>query len=467
MGTMKRALVACVVLLPGCNRPQPEADEGSRATPDAPAEPASPQAPAAAVPSKATAPASPSATPTPTEPTPPEDPVTPPPPDITALLDRLVPATERIAVTEEAARALEIRVIDNDLWVTDGSRRAPLRRRANAITRVTLGRTEGGEPMLLVDYEDDVSCLEQEQHVELPARSLLAKLENAAAMKPHGKHDFEASTRGFARAVELDPFLDVAWTNLACALAMHGDAAAAITVLDPMLRREPFQTYHKLLSDPELASLRERPELTALRAPKRGDASIRKLVIAHSAHHSLVALRRTEQSWGACNRVEDLRLFSTTTGEPVLTLPLVGWDETEPDCDEGGGDGGVIPRHRAKVNTRLDTAERFLRDLGFSVSAGLELVDPSKTTTEDGPHTAAKLPGASLELEIDDESIRVRKGGEVLVTQSQDVAQGITLAGHDPVARVAFIEWYHDVPEGCDDEEDGTGIIVVPLPKSP
>lgn len=453
---MKRSLVAAVVLLLGCTSSQTTGEPPASTPGPVPSAPA-PEAPAPTAPSP-TVVATPAVAPTP--------PV--PPGEATQkLLDALVPEAERIAVTNEAAKALEIRVIDFDLWVTDGTRRAPLRLRASEVATVTVGHDATGEPTLVVDYQDDVSCDDPAKHVELSARSLLARLENAAAMKPHGKRDFETSARGFAKAAQLDPSLDVAWINLACALAMGGKRPSAIAALAPMLQRKPLYTAHKVLSDPELAALREAPELVALRAPKPGTAAIRTLTLAYSPHLSLVAVHRVEDSWGACNFVEDLRLIDAKTGKEVLTLPLVGWDESEPECDDHEPGRRIRAGHRARIDARLDTMDRFLRDMGFSVSEGLELVDPGTAAPDDGPVTRARLPGAGLELVIDDQELHVMKAGKTLATVPQTEAQGISHAGHDPAAGVAFIEWFHDVPEGCDDESDGTGFIVVPLASRP
>jgi hypothetical protein len=466
MAVMRRFLVACMALHLGCNPAQPGSDQGSgKATPA--------KAPEAKTPAKPNidAKVDTKVEPDAKAPKPQAPPVEPAPATIplpaatTELLDRLVPTTERVAVTEAAAKALEIRSTDAMLWVVDGSRRAALNRRGDTVHGVTIVNDASGEPVLRIDYEDDVFCGDTRQHADVSARSLLARLEHVSGQEHQAKGDLEAAARGFARAAQLDSSLDDAWTSLARALAKQSDTASAMAALDPLIRRAPLQTYHQVLSDPALASLREQPAITALRAPKPGKVELRKLPIAYSAHHSLVALLRTEQSWGACNYVQELRLHSTTTGEMVLNVPLAGYGDTDPDCDSGGK-RKVLPDHRTEVNGRFATAERLLRDMGFSVSPGLELVDPSKVPGEDSV-MKAQLPGVGVEIEIDEEKVVVRKGSAVLVDRPQTLASNIVRAGYDPAAHVAFIEWYGQVPEGCAFDEDGQGYYVFPIPASP
>ncbi|MCX4247636.1 tetratricopeptide repeat protein [Paraliomyxa miuraensis] len=446
---MRRSLVVSLALALGCTPSQPSAEQAPSAPTPAPAAPAP-------SPDPGQAPAAPPTTP---PPAPPADPV---PTAANELLNGLVPEAERIAVTDAAAKSLELRVIDFEIWVTDGTRRAPLRMRAEEVTRTTPGHDGSGEPTLAFDYTDGMSCVDESNHAELSVRSLLARLENATAMKPHVADDFESSARGFARAARLDPSLDVAWINLACALAMQGKRGPATTALAPLLERKPLYTIHKVMSDPELESLREVPALVSKRAPKPGTAKVRELTLAYSEHLSLVAARRVEDSWGACNFVEDLRILDASTGKEILTLPLVGWDESEPECEDDAPDRRLRPEAKSRVQARLDTMDRFLRDMGFSVSEGLELVEPDD---DEGPAVRAALPKAGFELVIDDDELRVEKAGKTLVAIPQTEAQGITRAGHDPRAGIAFIEWFHDVPEGCDDGSDGTGFIVVALPR--
>ncbi|MEM9462539.1 MAG: hypothetical protein AAGF11_50795 [Myxococcota bacterium] len=381
------------------------------------------------------------------------------------LLDDLVPKTQRIRVTEASAQALQVRVIDFALWVTDGTRRAPLRRRATEIVEIERTRSALGVPSLVVDYVDPMSCDHPQLSLTLGAPSALARLENASAMRLHQAGDFVASARGFARAARLDPTLDMAWRNLARALAMDRRTEAAMTALAPLLRRAPLRTVHEVLGDPELASLREQPELVALRASRPGTASIRELTIAYSRDRSVVALRRTEPSWGSCAFVSELQLFDTTSGQRTLTLPLIDRSDTDPSC-ESEHRGHIRARRTAEVEAKLDATDRFLRAMGFVVSEDLEVVEAAQITSEPSGSERlhrARFARAGLEIAIDGGDARVLRGREVLGVQRSLDARTIERVGYDPKARVAFVQWLREIPEGCASDRDGAGFAVIPV----
>ena len=61
----------------------------------------------------------------------------------------------------------------------------------------------------------------------------------------------------------------------------------------------------------------------------------------------------------------------------------------------------------------------------------------------------ARFPAAGLGLAVLGSEARVLRGNEVLgVARGLDFRE-LLRAGYDPDARVAFIEWTHDTPEGC------------------
>ncbi|MCH9686579.1 MAG: hypothetical protein K0V04_34420 [Deltaproteobacteria bacterium] len=377
------------------------------------------------------------------------------------VIEALVPAADRVPVTDAAADTLKIFARDGSLWVGDGTRRAPLRRQATSVQRTRRGHDARGEPTLIAEFTYEYACLPEGERVELSVRSLLARLENAAAMKMHRAGEYQASAAGFARAAQLDPQRWVPWSNLACALALSGDPAAAVASLEPLIEREPLRAYHKVMSDPELASIRTHPTLVALRAPKPGNASLEGLTMAWSESKSLVALRRQEQSWGSCAFVEELLLMSTETNEQVLTLPLVDWGDTDPSCDDG--DAVIEPRYRERVASRGAAAQRLLRDMGFSVAADLEVVSVESSTRHGRDLHTARFPKARLGLAIRDDEARVLRGNEVLGLRRDLWVDRIDHAGYDPDARVAFIGWTQDVAEGCDDRMPANGFELVVL----
>lgn len=482
MPPMRRSLVACVALLLGCNPAPSGPDPGARKAADAPAK-ADAKAPDAKTPDAKTPDAkvdtkTPDAkadtkTPDTKADVPPKvdaPPTEPTKPAIvlsaatTELLDRLVPAAERVKVDAAAAKTLAIESVEEALWVVEGTRRAALHKRASRVLGVTFQEDASGEPLLHIGFEDDAFCGEiAPQYVDHSARTLLAKLEQASGLEHHGKREFAAAAKRFTQAALLDPSLDDAWLGLAAALAKQGDATAAMAALDPLIVRAPLSAYHHVLTHPDLTSLREQPAIVALRAPKAGNVELAKMTLAYSAHRSLVALVRTEQSWGACNYVQELRLYGSKTGEQELSLPLAGMGETDPECEGRGRK--VLKEHRAAVKARFAAAERLLRDMGFTVSPALELVAAPKDA--EGEVLTLALPKAGLELGIDEKEAWVRKGTEVLVERPQHLAWSIQRVGHDPTAGVAFIDWFAQVPEGCAFDDDGAGYYVFPVPTSP
>lgn len=470
MPAMKRSLVACMALLLGCggspSGPEPGASKADAKT-KAKTEPKTDAKTDAKVEAK-TEPKADAKADTKIEPEPPAptEPPAPAPPAVvlsattTALLDRLVPAAERAKADDAAAKSLEMKSIEGQLWVVQGSRSTSLHRRASAVVGVTVQRDASAEPVLHVGFEDDVFCGDIEAHaVDLPVRTLLARLDVASGQELHAKGEHEAAAKSLARGALLDPTLDDAWLGLAAALAKQGDAASAMAALEPMIARAPLLTYHHVLASSDLATLRDQPALAALRAPKAGNVALRTMTIAYAAHGSLVALVRTEPSWGACNYVQELRLYDAKTGQQVLSVPLAGLDETDPECN---GKAKVLAAHRATVDARIAAAQRFLRDMGFVTSPKVELARPPKSTEDEA--TTLELPKAGVTIELDQATVKVRKGTEVLVERPQNLATGIDRGGHDPTAGVVFVEWHGQVPEGCAYDDDGAGHYVLPLP---
>lgn len=374
------------------------------------------------------------------------------------LLDSLVGPAERPRV-REAAASLELRIVELELWVTDGNRRAPLRRRATELNGVTRETGPEGEPVLVVDYTDGMRCTGGDERERLSARSLLSRLENASALRLHHEGEFVAASRGFAAAVSLDPSFPTASSNLACALALRGRPDLAVTALAPWLEQDLIPTYHTVMLDPELASLRERPALRALRAPTPGTARLHDLVMAYSRDLSMVAFVRAESSWGSCAFTEELILLSATTGERITTLPVIDWEDTEASCE--AGDRVIRPKARIRVDRRRAAVDRVLTDMGFDPSPHLEVSTARHQTDDRGERFTARFPKAGLGIAVREGTARLLKKDEVLGVSPGLGDVRIRRAGYDPETKIAFVEWLRDVPEGCDDGRDGTGVRLV------
>ena len=124
---------------------------------------------------------------------------------------------------------------------------------------------------LIVTIED--SC-DQKHEVSLTLANLNARIENVAALALYRQRKWADAADGFARALALDPGLDVAVTNLASAQVRGGKPDAAARTLAPLLAKAPVATYARVVSDPDLAPLLRTPEVAALRAPARGTARL-------------------------------------------------------------------------------------------------------------------------------------------------------------------------------------------------
>ncbi len=386
-----------------------------------------------------------------------------PSPAAQAVLDTIVSLKDPPTVSDAAVKALKFVVVDDELWVSDGDRRAPLRETATAVLGTTPRRDAAGAMIVRVDYEHDYGCFEGPQHLDLDARNLLARLENAGALVHHRAKRFEQAAIGFATAASLDPSLHLAWSNLACALALGGDTESAVGALDPLVDRGPLRAYHKVMSDPELASLREHPAIVALRAPTAGNVSVRGMSMAYSAHLSMVALLRYEQSWGSMAFIEEIQLFRSTTGEFVSSIPLVGWDDSDPSYEGKIARGVILPRRKKAVNARFDVVQRALRDMGFSTSAGLEVMPVTETPQGDDIKYTARFAKAGLGMAILGGKARVLTKTEVLGLNADVDYEFVERVGYDPDARVAFVGWLQSVPEGCDSGMAGSGYGLVVL----
>ena len=81
--------------------------------------------------------------------------------------------------------------------------------------------------------------------------------------------DLEASARGaaaFARAARAGYAADISWYNAACGYALSGNTADAVAAVDAALKAG-FSRHGMIMNDPDLASIRDTPELRAVWTP--------------------------------------------------------------------------------------------------------------------------------------------------------------------------------------------------------
>jgi hypothetical protein len=305
-------------------------------------------------------------------------------------------------------------------------------------------------------HECNYCCASDRDRTTLELDALRARLVNARAMREHRRKRYAAAAAGFARAAGLDPAFRVARTNWACALARQGKLAEAIAVLRPLLAKDPFEVYHRVLADSDLRGLVGRPEISALRSKRPGTARLalaRRHLAALSPTHRLVAVTVPYASWGTEQWALSLQVLSLRSGERVLKLPLAQTiDMTE---------GGSFSRSgRAAAKKRLALANRLLRDLGFVVPRSVE----RRELTLTGGKLKGRFPRARLALVVSPAGVaRLVRGDRVL----GKVAVGTTIIGamayHLPTTRAVVFSWAIDEPEGCGLPDDAiTGAALVP-----
>jgi hypothetical protein len=293
-----------------------------------------------------------------------------------------------------------------------------------------------------------------------------ARMENTSAYALHKNKDYKASAAGFTKAVAADPTWKIPAINLASAQQLLGDKDAAIKTLTPWLTNEPIATYVQITTDPELSPLLDRAEVKALRAAKAGDVKLTQSSVdghvAYAPDRKLLAVARTERSWGACVFQTDLEVYDVTNGKLVATTPIVGWSETSPECDEKAG--GVLPRARKTVAKRAATLQTMLRDLGFKkikVEVGTE---PTLGEAKGDAYqkTRSSLKKAKLGVVAQDGQLRVFQGNTELGSAKTELT----------LERVVYIPDLHAVvawtvspgAEGCMGT-DPTAVTLVPLKK--
>jgi Tetratricopeptide repeat len=322
---------------------------------------------------------------------------------------------------------------------------------------------------LIVTIED--SC-DQKHEVSLTLANLNARIENVAALALYRQRKWADAADGFARALALDPGLDVAVTNLASAQVRGGKPDAAARTLAPLLAKAPVATYARVVSDPDLAPLLRTPEVAALRAPARGTARLALTkhevtlrgkspgagtgpgAVAVSSKYPLVAAVDDEWSWGTCTGQAELLLLDFA-GAEVARLPL--FSHAEMTTDEGDN----CPFRRAakgKIGARVAAAQRLLADLGFSPAAGEE---GTVSTSEKG-NPRALFARAKLGVVVGRDRIRALRGDDELGATANPGAEQIRAATHLADANVVFLRWGRGGREGCEGSNT-QGVLVLPL----
>ncbi len=249
----------------------------------------------------------------------------------------------------------------NGLHVAKGKQRARLGE------AVSINKTKVDRKARRVEVEvEDYSCMMTHAYTWTFGQ-LDARLANTAAYGDYRKKRYKAAAAGFAKAIAADPAWNIPAYNLASARQLLGEDDAAVAALAPWLASRPVATYVQVTTDSELAPLLPRAEIQAVRAKRPGNVTLTRTGIgggvAYAPGRKLVAVTRTEASWGACTFTTDLEIYDLATTKKIASTPLVHWRETSPECDANGG--VILRRSRSAVDKRAAKLQAMLRELGF------------------------------------------------------------------------------------------------------
>jgi hypothetical protein len=319
-------------------------------------------------------------------------------------------------------------------------------------------REENGVATLV--YRD--YCTEKSASVQYQLVNLAARIENAVAYRLHRQKKYLDASAGFARAVALDPNYTVARTNLASAETLRGDRRAAVNALAPLLAARPFETYAKVLTDPELAPLREEPELAAQRFRTPGTVTIRRdkgrfaMSMMVSGEHKFLAVQHTLSDGMSMRYGYEVRFYDTGSGTLLFAVPIVKMEETD------AGDGHWSLGSQKLVDARLKGVNQLLADLGFApVRDEAQRFEFEKVRDQ---VWKAQLHGQKLALVVSLGHVRLFAGAKQLRQfASPDDIANVNVAVWIPSAKVAVYDWDRPVGDVCDFRES-SGEVVVPIP---
>jgi len=214
---------------------------------------------------------------------------------------------------------------------------------------------------------------DEEEALQLPLVTVEAKLENALGMTLHNKKKFAEAAPHFAIAAQRDPTKPLYATNLLSAQSMGGKLEDADKTLATYGKRAAPWFAWRLVVDPELKAIANRP--SAKLGPATPGRATSKLVdtIAYSPLGFAASEVFTNASMGDGSGGSDteLAIVDLVSGQEVLRLPA------EHTCGES--EGKACARKQAPITARQrKVADAILSQLGFDV-----VVDGYKDTADE------------------------------------------------------------------------------------
>jgi tetratricopeptide (TPR) repeat protein len=353
-------------------------------------------------------------------------------------------------IRKKIARGMIVEVRKGNLTVKRGKLRAtlPTDWSVESLATVKVKKKKSVE----IVYRD-TNC-GNENELTFTLDHLEARLFNVKGLRLHRKKKYAEAAVELAKAQQLDPDFRKATTNHAGALARRGKKKEAVAALAHWIKKNPVLVYDKVMTDADLESLRDAPEITGLAATKKGRArlnlrgGIGKSDTGYSSDKDIIAIIDDHSTDDLnCEADRQLVLLDRNTGTRLFTVD-VGEDvvEGEPDeCKFEPSKAGIA------------RANRILADFGFTGSS----VEKAKIESLDDFQYKARFKKGRIGFTYGDEVRAMRK--DKVLAEGNTGLERLSLVKYVPDAKV-IIYWSGE-PGGDCAGSDPESIDILALPK--
>ena len=321
-------------------------------------------------------------------------------------------------------------------------------------TRAT--EVEGSESQrgsTTVKYRYSLSCRERKTRTaHIPHAEISARVLNSQGYRLYKKKKFKEAAKLLARAVVMDPGLEMARGNLASTLLKLGREKDALAVVRNGRASLPPERHLRMLADAELAPLLLHPTIAdhrAQTAPKPTQLRLENnqvvdFGVALSADEKKAAVLTVHQSWGTSQVNQWLDFFDLPDGKHVGRYALVSMlDQNE--------NGQIRSERRGAIDRQLDAANAFLEFGGFSTVPASSM--HRGTSKNDQPRTSVYFSKEQVGVTAEQNLLRLFHQGKLLERHSAENRLGfITDAWYLPGQKAFVLKTHLDEPEGCDVE---------------